>query len=182
AESSLREQLAEIAASAQRVAQLEAVLLADPLARMAQLKEVLSAAPVTLADLPEDLRREWVAQDGKAKISVFPKGDANDPVVREHFVHAVQHVAANAAGTPIQFIEAAGTIAGAFARAGAYAIGAILLLVGITLRRARDTLLGLCPPLFSGLFPLAPLAGLWLLLGFAHLLPRPLLFVLRVAV
>src|SRR5262249_14222848 len=115
----LREQLAEIAASPQRVAQLEAVLLADPLARMAQAKEVLSAAPVTLVDLPEDLRREWVAQDGKAKISVFPKGDANDPVIREGFVRAVLGVAPNAAGTPIQFIESAGTVVGAFARAGA---------------------------------------------------------------
>ena len=160
----LREQLVEIAASAQRVAQLEAVLLADPLARMAQLKEVLSAGPVTLAVLPEDLRREWVAQDGKAKISVFPKGDANDPLVRERFVHAVLQVAPNAAGTPIQFIEAAGTIAGAFARAGAYAIGAILLLVGITLQRGRDTLLVLCPLLFAGLFTLATMASLGLAL------------------
>ena len=181
ADSSLREQLAEIAASAQRVAQLEAVLLADPLARMAQLKEVLSAAPVTLADLPEDLRREWVAQDGKAKISVFPKGDANDPVVRERFVRAVLQVAPNAAGTPIQFIEAAGTIAAAFARAGAYAIGAILLLVGITLRRGRDTLLVLCPLLFAGLFTLATMASLGLALDFANVIALPLLLGIGVA-
>src|SRR5262249_45110731 len=65
---SLRGQLAQIAASDQRVAQLEAVLLPDPLARMGQMKEVLSAAPVTLTDLPEELRREWVAPNGEAKI------------------------------------------------------------------------------------------------------------------
>src|SRR5262249_17619479 len=123
----LREQLAEIAVSPQRVAQLEAVLLADAVARMAQMKEILSAAPVSLADLPEDLRREWVAPDGKAKISVFPKDDANDPIVRARFVRAVLSVAPNAAGTPIQFVESAGTVADAFARAGAYAVGAIFL-------------------------------------------------------
>src|SRR5262249_25768549 len=106
----LREQLAEIAVSPQRVAQLGAALLADPLARMAQMKEFLSAAPVTLADLPEDLQREPVAPDGKAKMSVFPKEDANDPVVRTRFVRAVLSIAPNAAGTPIQFVEAADTV------------------------------------------------------------------------
>src|SRR5262249_6740396 len=177
----LREQLVEIAASAQRVAQLEAVLLADPLARMAQLKEVLSAAPVTLADLPEDLRREWVAQDGKAKISVFPKEDASDPVVRTRFVRAVLSIAPNAAGTPIQFVEAADTVAGAFARASTYALGAILLLVGMTLRRGRDVLLVLCPLLFAGLFTLATMAGLGLALDFANIIALPLLLGVGVA-
>jgi hopanoid biosynthesis associated RND transporter like protein HpnN len=177
----LREQLAEIAASGERVAQLEAVLLADPLARMAQLREVLSAAPVTLADLPQDFRREWVARDGKAKISLFPRGDANDPIVRARFVHAVLQVAPNAAGTPIQFSEAAGTIAGAFARAGAYAIAAILLLVGITLRQGRDTLLVLCPLLFAGLFTLATMAGFGLALDFANVIALPLLLGIGVA-
>src|SRR5262249_57341772 len=118
-----------------------------------------TAEPVTLSDLQQELRREWVARDGKAKISVFPRGDANDPVVRARFVHAVLQVAPNAAGTPIQFIEAAGTIAGAFARAGTYAIGAILLLVGITLRRGRGTLVVLCPLLVGGLLTLAHLGG-----------------------
>jgi len=163
------------------VAQLEAVLLPDPLARMAQMKEVLSAAPVTLADLPEELLREWVAPDGKAKISVFPKDDANDPVVRTRFVRAVLRVAPNAAGTPIQFVEAAGTVTGAFARAGAYALGAILLLAGITLRRGRDVLLVLCPLLSAGLFTLATMAGLGLALDFANVIALPLLLGIGVA-
>jgi hopanoid biosynthesis associated RND transporter like protein HpnN len=177
----LRERLAEVAASAQRVAQLQAVLLADPLALMVQVKEALSAAPATLADLPKDLRREWVAPDGEAKISVFPKGNANDPVIRTRFVRAVLRVAPNAAGTPIQFIESAGTVAGAFARAGAYAIGAILLLVGMTLRRGRDMLLVLGPLLFAGLFTLATLAGLGLALDFANVIALPLLLGIGVA-
>jgi hopanoid biosynthesis associated RND transporter like protein HpnN len=181
ADSRLREQLAEIAASAQRVAQLEAVLLADPLARMAQVQEVLSTAPVALADLPEDLRREWVAQDGKAKISVFPKGDANDPIIRDGFVRAMLMVAPNAAGTPIQFTESARTVVGAFTQAGAYAIGAILLLVGMTLRRWRDTLLVLCPLLLAGLYTLATMAGLGLALDFANVIALPLLLGIGVA-
>jgi uncharacterized protein len=181
AESGLREQLARIAASPARVAQLEAVLLPDPLARMAQVQDVLSAAPVTLADLPQDLRREWVAEDGKAKISVFPKGNANDPVIRTRFVRAVLSVAPNAAGTPIQFAESARTVVDSFARAGAYAMAAILLLVGITLRRARDTLLVLGPLLLAGLFTLASMAGLGLALDFANVIALPLLLGIGVA-
>src|SRR5262249_45563434 len=69
----LREQLGEIAASAERVMQLEAVLLADPLARMAQLKEALSAAPVTLADLPQEFRRNGSRGTEKPR-SQFSRG------------------------------------------------------------------------------------------------------------
>ena len=178
---SLRAQLAEIAASPQRVAQLEAALLADPLARLAQVQEILSASPVTLADLPENLRREWVAPDGKAKLSVFPKGDASDPVIRGRFVRAVLGVAPNAAGTPVQFAQSARTVVDAFAQAGAYAIAAILLLIGATLRRLHDTLLVICPLLLAGLFTLATMAGLGLALDFANVIALPLLLGIGVA-
>jgi hopanoid biosynthesis associated RND transporter like protein HpnN len=181
ADARLHEQLAEIAASSQRVAQLQTVLLADPLARMAQVQEVLSAAPVTLADLPRDLRREWVAPNGQAKISVFPRGDASDPVIRARFVNAVLGVAPNAAGTPIQFAEAARTVVDSFARAGTYAMGAILVLVGVTLRRVRDTLLVLGPLLLAGLVTLATMAGLGLALDFANVIALPLLLGIGVA-
>lgn len=177
----LRERLAAIAASPPRVAQLQMALLADPLARLTQVQEVLSALPVTLANLPEDLRREWVAPDGQAKISVFPKGDANDPVVRAHFVRAVLNIAPNAAGTPIQFLESARTVMGAFAQAGAFAVAAILFIVGVTLRRVRDTLLVLGPLLLAGLFTLATMAGLGLALDFANVMALPLLLGIGVA-
>ncbi|MFL5286401.1 MAG: MMPL family transporter [Rhodopila sp.] len=178
----LRNQLTAIAAAgAQRMAQLETVLLADPLARIKQAQEVLNAGPATLADLPEKLRREWVAPDGQAKISVFPKGDANDPAIRERFVRAVQHVAPNASGTPIQFTESARTIVGAFAQAGAYAVGAILLLVSIALRSMRDMLLVLGPLLLAGLFTLATMVGLGIALDFANIIALPLLLGIGVA-
>jgi uncharacterized protein len=178
----LRDQLGAIAAAgAQRIAQLETMLLADPLARIKLAQEVLAAEPVTLTDLPKELRREWVAQDGKAKISVFPKGNANDPAIREHFVRAVQHIAPNASGTPIQFTESAHTIVDAFAQAGAYAIGAILLLVSIALRSMRDTLLVLGPLLLAGLFTLATMVGLGIPLDFANIIALPLLLGIGVA-
>jgi hypothetical protein len=125
--------------------------------------------------------RDAARSDGRAKISVFPKGDANDRAIREHFVRAVQHTAPNASGMPIQFTEAAHTIVSAFAQAGAYAIGAILMLVGIALRSARDTLLVLGPLLLAGLFTLATIVGFGIPLDFANIIALPLLLGIGVA-
>ena len=180
--SPLREQLAAVvAAGDQRVAQLEAVLLPDPLASMAGAQEILKATPVTLASLPEELRSEWLASDGQAKISVFPKGDASDPAICTPFVRAVLHVAPNAVGTPIQFTGAARTIVSAFVLAGTYAVVTILLLVGIALRHVLDTVLVLGPLLLAGLFALATMAALGLALDFANVIALPLLLGIGVA-
>jgi hopanoid biosynthesis associated RND transporter like protein HpnN len=45
----------------------------------AQIRALLQAEPVTMASLPPDLAREWIAPDGQARVQVFPKGDSNIP-------------------------------------------------------------------------------------------------------
>jgi hopanoid biosynthesis associated RND transporter like protein HpnN len=53
------------------------------------LRSALSAEPVAREQLPADLVSDWVAADGRARIEVSPKGDANDNAVLERFVAAV---------------------------------------------------------------------------------------------
>jgi len=58
-------------------------------ARLAEMRLALAAEPVTLDTLPADLKRDWVAPDGRARVEVLPTGDPNDNEVIRSFARAV---------------------------------------------------------------------------------------------
>src|SRR5206468_1702357 len=80
---------------------VRAMLIPGLVATLGQLRTAMQARPVTLASLPDDLMRDWVAPDHRARIEVFPKGDANDNATLERFVTAVQQFAPEATGAPV---------------------------------------------------------------------------------
>ncbi|MBB6252747.1 MMPL family transporter [Nitrospirillum iridis] len=143
---------------------------------LAQVNDSLQAAPVTIKDLPEDLRRDWVAADGHARISVFPKGDSNDNQVLKRFVKAVRAVAPDATGTPISIQESSATIIHAFLQAGILALVLVTILLAITLRNVGDVLKTLAPLALAALLTLAAAILAGKPINFANIIALPLLF------
>ena len=126
-----------------------------PLQRdLGDVSESLTAEHVTRTSLPFDLVRDWVAPDGKVRIEVWPKGDANDNAVISRFAHAVEAVEPNATGEAIGSTEWGRTIVEAFAEAAAFALFSIAILLWIVLRRLTDVLVTLIPLLVAGIVTL----------------------------
>jgi hypothetical protein len=176
-------------------AALDAVVAAGPAARaratqamvpglqtmLSQLSDSLKAAPVTVASMPEDLRADWVAPDGTARIQVFPKNTSNDPGALSDFSDQVQSVAPQATGAPISILESGKTIVGAFVEAGILSFFAIIILLGLVLRSLHDVLMTLAPLVLAGLLTLATAVVLGLRLNFANVIALPLLLGIGVA-
>ena len=158
----------------------EALLNALPMT-LDRLRLLLSAGPVTLADLPKDLKETWVAPDGQAKLTAFPKGNAADNAVMERFVDAVRAVAPHATGTAVTIQESSRTIVGAFVTAGILATVMIAALLAVALRRLRDVLLALTPLLLAGLLTLAATIVTGMPINFANIIALPLLLGVGVA-
>jgi hopanoid biosynthesis associated RND transporter like protein HpnN len=131
--------------------------------------------------LSKDLKESWVAPDGQARLSVFPKGNAADNAVMERFVDAVLAVAPHATGTAVTIQQSSRTIVGAFITAGILATAMIALLLAVTLRRLRDVLLALAPLLLAGLLTLATTVVIGLPINFANIIALPLLLGIGVA-
>jgi hopanoid biosynthesis associated RND transporter like protein HpnN len=146
-----------------------------------QLRTALTAKSVTLADLPRDLVRDWVAPDGRARIEVFPKGDANDNATLRRFVSAVHPLVPDATGAPVSILQSGRTIVRAFIEAGLWALLSISVLLVITLRRVADVLVTLAPLLLSALVTLGLCAALAMPLNFENIIALPLLFGIGVA-
>jgi len=146
-----------------------------------QVSNSLKAAPVTAANMPADLRADWVAPDGTARIQVFPKNTSNDHAALAAFSDQVLTVAPQATGAPISIRESGKTIVGAFAEAGILSFIVITLLLALVLRSLHDVLMTLAPLVLSGLLTLATCVILGLKLNFANVIALPLLLGIGVA-
>nr|WP_255556753.1 MMPL family transporter [Dyella sp. ASV21] len=104
-----------------------------------RLRASLDARPITLQDVPDSIRRDWIAPDGRVRIQVSPTRDVQDTALLRRFVAAVQRIAPDAGGPAVTTIASADTILRAFQQAAVLAIAAIGLVLLLVLRRWRDT-------------------------------------------
>jgi hopanoid biosynthesis associated RND transporter like protein HpnN len=160
---------------------LREVLLTGLEQRIGSLGELLQAKKIALASLPPELRDSWISADGRARIEVFPEGDARDAAVLDRFVAAVRTVAPNATGTPVTIQEAGRLISSAFVEAGVIALGAITLLLILALRRPRDVVLVIAPLILAAMLTLAVTVVTGMKLNYANIIALPLLLGIGVA-
>jgi predicted RND superfamily exporter protein len=154
--------------------------MVEPLRRdLAELKTSLQAGPVTRADVPPELAREWVAPDGQARVEAGM--NANDNEAIRAFARAVLATAPGATGEAIGILESGETIVQAFLQAGAWALISISILLWIVLRRIGDVLLTLVPLLLAGIVTLEICALIDFPLNFANIIALPLLLGVGVA-
>ena len=174
---------------------LSALAAADPVRRQAaeealipglrimldELRAALQAGPVTLGSLPAEIKQDWLAADGRARVEVDPKGDANDNETLRQFVLAVRSLDPDVAGSAVSIQDSSRTVVEAFVRAGLGGLMAIILILVVVLRRFVDVVLTLAPLFLSGLLTLGISVLLSWPLNFANIIALPLLFGIGVA-
>jgi hopanoid biosynthesis associated RND transporter like protein HpnN len=146
-----------------------------------QIRAELKASPVSVETLPPDLVEDWMTKDGRARIQVLPSSGRTDNEFLRQFSAAVLNVAPNASGAPINASASGDAVVEAFLQAGVYSGVAVIVLLALVLRRARDVMLTMAPVLLSGLLTFATCAVLDLPLNFANIVALPLLFGIGVA-
>ena len=145
-----------------------------------QLARLLTAlrgtAPVTQADIPPELARDWITPDGRAKLQVMPKPQiARNSAGLHRFVAEVAAIMPGAGGAAVTIVRSAETIVSAFRFAAIGALIAITIILAVALRRLLDTALVLAPLLLSALLTVIVAAVLPLPLNFANIIALPLL-------
>jgi uncharacterized protein len=146
-----------------------------------QARMSLQAQPVSLDNLPETIRSQWIAPDGQALGVVTPRGDSNDNPTLRRFADAVLKIDPDATGTAISIQAAGDVVVGAFAEAGALSFIAITILLLIVLRRIRDVAITMAPIVLTGLLTLGTCVMVGQPLNFANIIALPLLFGIGVA-
>ena len=174
--------LSKLAAAAPGMRTRAETAVADPLRfALGQLRQELDPQNVTLSAIPQDIARQWVTPDARARIQVLPKGDPENTEILRRFVTAVLNIAPNATGPAVLLYKAGQTVIHAFILAGIFALSAITVLLLIALRRVGDVLLTLVPLLVAGAVTLELCVVFGLPLNFANIIALPLLLGVGVA-
>ncbi|MBI4618412.1 MAG: MMPL family transporter [Planctomycetes bacterium] len=113
--------------------------------RVEILRKDLEVERVKVRDLPPFYREVFVGRDGSYCLHVHPQHDPTDPEVLERFVSDATQVDPAFTGAPVQFFHTSRLIRDGFVRASFYALGAIVLVVLVSLRRPLDALFSLLP-------------------------------------
>jgi uncharacterized protein len=145
------------------------------------LRQSLKPEKITIDNLPAEIKDDWLAKDGHARIQLLPNGDPNDNNVLRNFANAVLKVEPSATGAAVSFVASERTVLGAFIEAGICALVAIALLLWVTLRRLGDVLLTLVPLLLAGVVTMEVCVIIGLPLNFANIIALPLLLGVGVA-
>jgi hopanoid biosynthesis associated RND transporter like protein HpnN len=178
----LAEQLRKLAsASDEKRSTAERAVIIPLRFKLAEMRKLLQAGPVSLDTLPADLKNVWVTADGKSRVEAFPKGDPNDNEILRTFARKVLEVEPNAIGGPISILKSGDTIVVAFIQAGLLALTTICLLLWLALRRVGDVLLTVVPLLLAGVITMELCVLLDLPLNFANIIALPLLLGIGVA-
>jgi hopanoid biosynthesis associated RND transporter like protein HpnN len=146
-----------------------------------QIRELLHPRPISLATLPPDLVRQWLTADGRARVSVLPKGDSNNDAVLHRFVAAGTEIAPEATGTAVYIQRYGRAVVDAFIQAGVLSFIAISCLLFIALRRLREVAVTMAPIVLTGLLTMATCVVIGQPLNFANIIALPLLFGIGVA-
>ena len=148
---------------------------------LAQANAAFQAEPVTKDTLPPDVVRDWLAPDGRARIAITPKGDANTNAVLSRFMDSVLKIVPDASGAPVDIRESGATVVKAFIEAGVLSFIAITILLFAVLRRSRDVAITMAPIVLTGLLTLGSCVLIGQPLNFANIIALPLLFGIGVA-
>lgn len=144
-------------------------------AELGQLRDALSAEPVSLSSIPPAIARDWLLPDGRARLQVVPKPAARDSRGLAEFVAEVTAVAPDAGGSAVTIEATSATIVASFRAAAIAALAAIAIILFVALRRPLDVALVLAPLLLSSLMTVIVMVAVPLPLNYANIIALPLL-------
>ena len=120
-------------------------------ALLEQLKSIAAASnpePVTVTDLPHELKSRFVSPEGKWLLQIFPKEQIWDMAPLERFVNDVRSVDPEVTGTPLQNYEAARQIKRSYEICAVYALVVILITLLVDFTK-RQHLVSMFAPAFA---------------------------------
>jgi hopanoid biosynthesis associated RND transporter like protein HpnN len=162
-------------------AQAGQMLIPGFVTSLEQIRNLLHPQLVSIESLPPRLVSQWRAADGRARVSVAPKGDPDDNAAISRFIAAGIRIAPDAVGAAIYRQAYGRAVVDAFIEAGVLSFVAISALLLIVLRRVRDVAITMAPIVLTGLLTLGTCVLIGQPLNFANIIALPLLFGIGVA-
>ena len=170
--------LAELEGDAQREAaldRLDAQLVAPLAGQIQRLRRNVETTSVSFETLPTTLVERMVAEDGTARVQVFPREDLTDRDAMIRFVESVRPIWPDITGLPVNLVESSYATWQSLREALLGAFLAIFALLWLLWRRPWDAMLVMLPLMSAVGMTAAASAWLGWPLTFVNICVLPLL-------
>jgi len=157
------------------LAELEKLLLGGLPAQFARLRLALHSGPVTLADLPPELRSRMLAPDGRARVQAFSANDLSDSEGLYRFADAIKSVDPDITGLIANILAFGRATVQSLRQALGSAAVVMALLLWSLWRRWRDVALVLGILTLGALYTGAAMVLLGMPYNFSNVVVLPLL-------
>jgi hopanoid biosynthesis associated RND transporter like protein HpnN len=159
------------------------VALADYQARLAgdfaqqwrRLQLAARPVPLTLGDLPEELRRRFIGKSGRLLLQVYSRHDPWDYPSQERFVAELRSVDPDVTGQPVVGYESTRLIASSFRLGLLYAFVLVAGIAALMIRRVRETVLAMVPLILGTLWTVGVMQMAGLKLNLVNVWAFPLI-------
>ncbi|MCP5431745.1 MAG: MMPL family transporter [Alphaproteobacteria bacterium] len=172
--------LAAVASEPAKARELEARLVGGLAERLDWLKKALQPSPVVIEEVPDELKERVLTPDGRVLLTVLPKEDIRDIAAAERFIRDVHSVDPHATGRPVAEAGVGAVVERSLFRAFGLAAGAIFLLLLVSLRSLKDSLLVMAPLVAATALTTGTAVVFGIHLNFANVILLPLIFGLGV--
>jgi len=144
------------------LADYQAQLAADFAQQWRRLHLAARPAPVTLGDLPQEMRRRFIGKSGRLLLQVYSRHDPWDYPSQARFVEELRTVDPDVTGQPVVGYESTLLIGSSFRRGLVYAFVLVAGIAALMIRRMRETALAMAPLILGTLWTVGimQLAGL----------------------
>jgi predicted RND superfamily exporter protein len=156
---------------------LQAQLYRDFVSKFYSLQRNLRPKPLSIEDVPDELRRKFVSPSGRFLLQIHPKVDIWEREGARQFVADLRTVDPDVTGAPVITYEATRLMERGYLQGTVYAFILVAILTLVTIRRLKESWLSMLPlvvglvwtiglmQLFGLKFNLANVWGLPLIIG-----------------
>ena len=130
-------------------------LVADFAEQSRRLQVAARPAPLTLGDLPEELRRKFIGKSGRLLLQIYSRLDVWERPGATRFVEELRTVDPDVTGQPVVAYEAMRLVERAYWQGIACAFALVAGIAMLMIRRVRETMLALVPLILGTLWTVA---------------------------
>lgn len=145
------------------------------------LRAQVSPSPISIDDLPPDLRKKFIGKTGKYLVSVFPNINIWEREAMETFLHDIREIDPDVTGNAVHVFESSRMMREGYIKGGIYASTAIVLYLILSFGSVRTAFIILIPKLVGAVWMVGIMDLLEVRFNLANLVILPLILGVGVA-
>jgi hopanoid biosynthesis associated RND transporter like protein HpnN len=153
----------------------QARLASDFAGAWRRLQLAARPAPLTLSDLPDELRRQFIGTSGHLLLQVYSRLDVSERAGQTRFVEDLRTVDPDVTGQPVVAYESMRLVERACREGLAYAVVLVAAIAALMIRRWRETVLALVPLMLGTLWTVALMQAFGLRFNLVNVWALPLI-------